>query len=506
MKRIFCLFLCGLLMCALFSGCGQKDPLGQLGDLQSPEDPDLTQAQDTQELTLTYYPERSMNPLESTDYTNRALFSLLYQSLFVVTRDYTVEPILCARYSVSEDMRAYTFYPENATFSDGSRLSAVDVLASLQAAQTSDYYKGRFSHISGMALSGDGGVTVSLTTPYENLPLILDIPIVPAGQVSDPNPLGTGPYTLDDDRLRRRSDWWCSADMAVTAPSIPLVRAESPEQIWEQFHFDHLELDLACADPSSDRYVDFRCDYELWDSENGMFLYLACNMDSLIFSNDAVRAALTYAIDRSAITDKHYYGFARSTTLPASPLSPYYNQTLAQQYSFDSMRFTKALQDQGLAGATIRLLTNKDDSRRLKVAKDIAKMLTDCGVKVELLEYKTNNYIAAVKSRNYDLYLGQTKLSANMDLSPFFDTYGALSYGGINDLALYNLCQQALANHGNYYSLHQSVMKDGRLCPILFHSYAIFASRGVLSKLTPARDNVFFYSLGKTMEDAKTAP
>ena len=170
------------------------------------------------------------------------------------------------------------------------------------------------------------------------------------------------------------------------------------------------------------------------------------------------------------------------------------------------MRFTKALQDQGLAGATIRLLTNKDDSRRLKVAKDIAKMLTDCGVKVELLEYKTNNYIAAVKSRNYDLYLGQTKLSANMDLSPFFDTYGALSYGGINDLALYNLCQQALANHGNYYSLHQSVMKDGRLCPILFHSYAIFASRGVLSKLTPARDNVFFYSLGKTMEDAKTAP
>ena len=91
---------------------------------------------------------------------------------------------------------------------------------------------------------------------------------------------------------------------------------------------------------------------------------------------------------------------------------------------------------------------------------------------------------------------------ANMDLSAFFSAYGALSYGGINDVAAYTLCQQALENHGNYYTLHYTTMKDGHFCPIVFRSYAVYASRGLLTDLTPSRNNVFYYSIGKTMEEA----
>ena len=64
------------------------------------------------------------------------------------------------------------------------------------------------------------------------------------------------------------------------------------------------------------------------------------------------------------------------------------------------------------------------------------------------------------------------------------------------------LCNQALANHGNYYSLHKAVADDGRLCPVLVRSYAVYAERGLLTGLTPARDSVFYYSLCKTMENA----
>jgi hypothetical protein len=45
-------------------------------------------------------------------------------------------------------------------------------------------------------------------------------------------------------------------------------------------------------------------------------------------------------------------------------------------------------------------------------------------------------------------------------------------------------------------------MEDGYLCPILFRSYAVYASRCLLTDLQPARDNVFCYSIGKTLEDA----
>ena len=42
-----------------------------------------------------------------------------------------------------------------------------------------------------------------------------------------------------------------------------------------------------------------------------------------------------------------------------------------------------------------------------------------------------------------------------------------------------------------------------RSLAILFCNYAVYATRGLLTELQPARDNVFFYTLGRTDEDAQ---
>ena len=512
MKRIISLQLCAIMLAGLLSGCAeQENTYTPTGDgLTWDEDytgPVYTKPQENGEqvLKLTYYPDRSMNPFICTDFTNRALFSLLYQSLFAVDRSYNIEPQLCKSYRVSQDMKTYTFYVENATFTDGSALTAQDVAASLQAAKDSRYYGGRFAHISQIAVSDDGGVTVSLATPFENLPLLLDIPILKQTQLQEDQPMGTGPYYLDGGAqaavLRRNTNWWCRAEMVITASAIALTAAESPAGIRDDFEFEGLSL--VCADPGSDRYADYRCDYELWDCENNMFLYLGCNLDSAVFSNPAVRAALVRAVDRDTIAESFYRGFARSASLPASPLSPYYSDVLAAKYAYDGgTAFTQAVTEASLSGTEIILLVNSDDSLRVRVAREIGKALTASGLKVQMQELPTSKYEQSLKLRTYDLYLGQTKLSNNMDLTAFFSSKGSLNYGKISDVAMYTLCTESLANHGNYYTLHKSVMDDGRICPILFRSYAIYAIRGLLTGLTPARDNVFYYSLGKTMENA----
>lgn len=512
MKRILAMVLCAVMVLGL-CGCGGEDAYQPTGDALTWDEaytgPTVTTPEvDTdQELTLTYYPGRSMNPFLCTDFTNRALFSLLYQSLFIVDRNYDTEPMLCKSYTVSEDMKTYVFFPEAATFSDGSVLTAQDVAASLQAAKDSTIYSGRFSHVKEIALTAEGGVSVKLDTAYEDLPLLLDIPILKQSQLQLDVPLGTGPYIFEEAggvaQLRHRDNWWCKASMTVTAQVISLVEAEDAAQIRDEFEF--ADLSLVCADPGSDRYADYRCDYELWDCENNIFLYLGCNMDSTVFSLPEVRAALVYAIDRDTLAESYYRGFARSASLPASPLSPYYNATLAGRYAYDGGEaLKKAVSTVTQPEYPLLLLVNSDDSLRVRVARDICKALVACGLNIELKSVSTSAYNNALRNREYDLYLGQTKLSANMDLSAFFSGSGALSYGNISDVALYTMCTEALANRGNYYTLHQKVMDDGRICPILFRSYAIYATRGLLTGLTPARDNVFYYSLGKTMEDALT--
>ena len=508
MKRILSLLLCLILL--VLCGCSSADkPYTPTGDALMAEDdqgpaPTAPRENTQDSLVLTYYPDQSMNPYLCTDFTNRALFSLLYQGLFSVDRSYQAEPMLCKQYSVSPDLRSYSFSLESATFSDGSVLTAQDVVSSLQAARESTMYQGRFLHIADISVSG-GNVAITLDTPMENLPLLLDIPIIKASQVADHNPLGTGPYIMNTSAanatLQKRTNWWCSADLQITAPIIALTPASSPTQIRDEFEFS--DLSLVCADPGSDRYVDYRCDYELWDCENGMFMYISFCKEGTVFSDPKMRAALTYAIDRDALVSSFYRGFARSTTLPASPLFPSYSQVLANRYTYDPAKFTKAVSEGGFTGTTITMLVNKDDSLRLRVAYAIADAIEACGLKVQMSELSGNAYMEALLFRVFDLHLGQTRLSPNMDLSAFFHTSGALSYGGVNDPAAYQLTLQALENHGNYYTLYQTVMEEGLLCPILTGSYSVYATRGLLTGLTPARDNIFYYSLGKTMEQAQ---
>ena len=510
MKRLIAALLILATIPALLAGC-QIDtdayvPTGNALTYEDGSNQNNIQQETDQELTLIYYPNRTLNPLNATDFTNRTIFSLLYQSLFVTDRNYKTYPVLCKQYSISKDMKTYTIYLENATFSDGSVLTAQDVVATLTAAQSSAYYSGRFQHIRSITAGENGSVVITTDTPMEDLPILLDIPIIKQTQLDAIHPDGTGPYRLDmaggTALLRRRSGWWCNPDMVVTAPAIALKEATDITQIRDSFEFD--SLDLVCADPGSDKYADYRCDFELWDCETGMFLYLFCNMDSPIFADANVRAALTTAIDRDALVDKEYRGFARAATLPASPNSPYYSQVLAAKYAYDGTGETlkKAVSAAKLKGDPLVLMVNSGDSLRVRLAYAIAEMLAVSGLKVEVSECSDSKFQKNLKNRSFDLCLAQTKLSPNMDLSPFFDTYGSLSYGKINDTALYALCKEALANYGNYYTLHQTVMNDGRLCPILFHSYAVYATRGLLTDLTPARDNVFFYTLGKTMESA----
>ena len=456
--------------------------------------------------TLAYSPKDSFNPYTCTNINNRMLFSLLYQSLFTLDSTYRVEPQLCESFTVSEDLTTYTFTLAAATFPDGTELTALDVVESLKKASKSDYYEGRFRHIERISEVEGNRVKITTDTPMENLPMLLDIPIVKYGQAGEERPQGTGPYVLRSEgaelSLHRRDNWWCDVSVPLSARTIDLFAGNTPTAIRDEFEFG--TLGFSTADPGSAGYAAYRCDYELWDAENGIFLYLGCNIKSKVFSQSQVRAALTYAIDRSALVSECYNGFGTAAVLPASPDSPFYDQRLARQIGYEPDNFRQALTEAGMVGRSVRFLVNKGDSVRLQAARKIARMLTDCGLTVELVECDYTDYRAVLRDGNFDLYLGQTKLSPNMDLTEFFRDGGALSWGGMANANCLAMCEAALENSGNYYDLHQMILRNGQLVPILFRSYAVYAERGLSKGMEPSRDNVFYYSMGKTADEVRT--
>lgn len=530
MKRWLSIFLCAGMLLGLLSGCGREEAAyvptgdGLSGDeTQSVTQPDGEGAPAEKQVALAYDPGDSMNPFKATGTTNRALLSLIYQGLFTVNRDYEARPMLCKSYNVSADRKTYTFYIADAFFSDGTAVTADDVVASLNASLESPWYGSRLQHVETISSYGSA-VVLELDTAMEHFPVLLDIPVVKASEVGAAQPLGTGPYRLDGSQLKRQAGWWCDAAVPVDRDTVTLIPGDSAAQIRDCF--EQGTVNMVCTNPADKDYVDFHSDYELWDCENGLFLYLVCNAESEFFSDEAIRTALTHAIDRDKLAADYYRDFAYSATLPASPQSPYYSSSLANDYGYAPEKFRSALLNAGVIReeeptepttdedtekteqtgpekkVTVTMLLCSDDPLRVKVGKAIAAQLEEFGIAVDIVEADGSQFTKLLKKGEYDLYLAQTRLSANMDLSAFFATKSALNYGGLADPAVYAICLEALANADNCYTLHEMIMNEGWLCPLLFQSCAIYTQRGTFTGFDPARDNVFYYDLGRNLSDA----
>ena len=510
MKRLLCI----LLACLLLTGCvfvpTETEPTGETGETETHENNINKQTHEVPKgFGLAYVPEYGFNPYSCTCITNRPIFSLVYESLFVLGSGFQPEPVLCERFAVSEAGTTYLITVcQGVTFSDGSPLTARDVAASLEAAKNSPYYGNRLFQVYTIRALDDRTLEINLHRPYENLPLLLDVPVVKAGTENEERPMGSGPYAFSQEGLdlclRRNRSWWQDNRAPVEYDRILLCPAKDPTAVRDSFEFGNTSL--VCADLNAPNAVGYRCDYELWDCPTSIMQYLGFNLNAGVFSQRELRAAVTHLVDRETLIASVYKGFGEAAYLPCAPTSPLYDQDLAQNYTHDPKAFAEALASVRIPDeGAVTLLVSSADPARQELAHRIADTMTEAGLKTEVTVVAQDVYRYRISTGQFDLYIGEVRLSSNFDLSEFFRTYGSLCYGGIRSENMERLCYDALDNSGNCFDLYRGVMENGFFCPLLFKSYAVMANRGVIGNLQPAVDNVFHLPGGRSLADASVS-
>lgn len=479
---------------------------------------------------LAYQAEYGLDPYNCLSLNNRVIFSFLYEPLFAVNSAYEAVPVLAEGYDISDDGLTTTVYlQKDVRFHDGSRLTAKDVLYSIDQARGSDYYGSRFYAVTNASADGDYTVVLTTSTAYECLPLLLDIPIVkepvvqkpetpsteegsdtekPDGaalpdttteepvEVTPSQPLGTGPYCfVSEHQLERFADWWQDASPIADFSSISLYAATTSADIRD--HFEYEDVNLVRTDPNSSAYVNFHNDYELWNDTTTIMQYVGYNLNSNVFSNYGLRSAITYAIDREKIVTEQTGGFAAAAVLPCSPNAPFYDVRLANSFSYSTARFYEQLESASVEdmdgdgvldlyvtslGYAVpvsgTMLVCSSSYQRVLAASEIVEALNALGFDLTLKTVDSTEFKQALALGNFDLYYGEVRMSANFDLSPFFRYGGSLSYGSLADSYMENLCKLALANNGNTYNLYERVCGRGYITPVLFKNYALYSTRG----------------------------
>jgi len=505
--------ICLLLICLLLTGCTVTPAARETTEAVEME----TLAQDPDRLTqspkgfgLTYVPEYGFNPYDCICITNRPVFSLVYESLFVLNNSFQPEPVLCDRFAVSETGTTYLItLCEGVHFSDGSPLTAKDAVASLKAAKDSKYYGSRFAKVRDFLARDERTLEISLEQAYENLPLLLDVPIVKAGTQSDARPIGSGPYVFYERRnslsLWRNRNWWQDNRAAVEYDTILLTASKNPTAVRDSFEFG--DTSLVCADLNAPNAVGYRCDYELWDCPTTTMVYLGFNLYGDPFSSQSMRTVVTHMLDRESLIKTVYKGFGKAAYLPCSPYSPLYDRDLAESYSYDEEATAKVLRMTAVRSAEDAgvLLVCSADQTRVELARRLAETMTKAGMPMEVNAVDTETYRSRLERGQYDAFLGETRLSGSFDLTEFFRSDGSLCYGGISSSEMEQLARATLENSENCYDLYRGVMENGYFCPLLFKSYAVMANRGIIDSLQPAADCVFHLPGGRSLADASVS-
>ncbi len=484
--RILPLLLALTLLCACAAPAPAQTPSAP-ADETSPvtpaaEESDAPPEEAAQQLALAWTPAEGLDPYACENGTNRALLPLLYEGLYTVRQDFTASHTLCASETVSDDGLVWTLLLREAQFSDGSAVTAADVISSLEAARAGQYAE-RLSCIVNAEAVNTRQVKLTLDAPREQLPLLLDFPITQGGK------LGSGAYVLAGTKLARNP--YFSGACALTAAEITLVPLSKATEIRDAFEQERLSA--VVTDPNAASAVSFHTDYELWTWPTATMQYIGFNLNSELFSDTALRCAVGRAIDRQTLVHDTMGGFGTAAVLPAPPQSGFYDGGLAADYEYSAQEARDFLRRAGEHESfACTMIVSSANSQRVLAAQQAAQMLNAVGFEVTVSPLRHEDFLAALRNGSYDLCYCEIALSADADLMPLFS--GSLP-GLPQNESVQLLCTQARENSGNCYTLHKAIADQGLLCPVAFKSEAVYAARGVLGRLTPSVGSAFWQEI-----------
>ena len=491
LRRAFAALLC----LAALSGCAappesEEPPEPSWEDYLTPSPSGETQTAFS-DFTLPCLDRQSFDPITCPDGVQQTVASLLYEGLFALDDRFEPQCVLCSDWSCDRAALTYTFtLREDAAFSDGSPLTADDVLATYRRAADSARFGARFGNIASMDSSGGRELTLTLRAWDASLPALLDVPIVKKGTEQRDAPLGTGPYVYEPDgpALLASTLWWQKLPLPVERFALLPVKDENAAaQAFTSGDAGLLSLDLTAL---STIYADVPAD--LTDAPSTAMLYLGFNTSRAVFSDAALRRAFGCAIDREQLVRACFASHARSAQFPLSPASPLYPTALEQSCS---------PQDYEAAAATLlsdgsqelSLLVNEENVARVAAAEQLARWLSTDRLACTVLALPWEEYCAALEAGEFDLYLAEARLPANWDCGALLHADGALNFGAYFSV----LTERALAafladpSDATVRDLCERLRDEAPFVPLAFKNVTVLRRQGLTDEIAPTASAPF---------------
>ena len=434
MKRILLAWMAGVLTLSLF-GCAEltdPDPQSQLGAYKEEEERQVIPARHY--MSLIFYEDMDTNPLTTTNSENHELLKLVYSPLIRLNGSLVAEYILAESITV-EGTTVTAVLKKDLKFSDGSKITAADVVASYKTVKktpTSPYYQ-RLANTANITALDEQTVVITLKTVDVDFISNLDIPIMPQSGTA-----ASGPYQFSEKNgklvLIPNTNHYVQPGLATIYLQHPANEQE------RQNMFSVGLLDVYFTSAESDLVFSGGKDYQVQTYAGDNLLYLGVNCTHPLLSNASVRTFLNSLLEREKLADNVLLGQAQETAYPfqaawykAEGLIHEKNLsdlTKKEQAAALGLNLTEnALLDAAGAQVTFSLLVAEGSTVHRDVARAVADSFALSGIKINLETVPRADYNMRLQTGQYELYLGEVKTGRTLNTA-LYAAGSAIHYSG----------------------------------------------------------------------------
>lgn len=524
-KKLTALLLCAVLILAL-PGCGSEDKYSE--DAIYSSIPESTGGKDVQKaeqvdnaFSLNSNSKYSFNPLTATNHSNQLICSLVYENMLDVDNSFNViSNIVNAEESFCNDDGTYWTLKVNEghTFHDGSPVTGKDVYYSIERSIWSDRYRGRFASYQGASYTEDT-VFVSLGVGNKQMIKLLNLPVIKYGTNGDDYPIGSGPYTYNEDHTQLLAYEGFAGYKDLDIKTIYIKEYTSAVDIISAFEDGY--IDLVLNDPSSYSNLGYADINERHSYATTNMHYVMFNMSEGVGQIPAFRFALSYAFDRARLPDL-LGGYAVASAVPMYPTCEYYPTTLNNSLEYNMDTCKVILENAGCKvnngvytynGQEIELdfVLCSDSSAKAGIANRFADEMEKLGIIVNIHSLSWDDYITALEDGEFDLYYGEVKLRNDFDITELLQVRDEdnektnINYSGSHDESYMGyinayLTASELDRSTKYYQLCDYVCSTGSIITIGFERQEVISHRGVIKGMNPNAGNPLYDYVNWTID------
>ena len=347
----------------------------------------------------------SLDPHKVSDIYSANVIRQIYSNLVQINEKVEIVPDLAEKWENPDDLTWVFHLRKGVKFHNGEPFTAADVKYTIERIKDPKTASPGATHLREVAsVEALDDYTVKIVTKRAFAPMLMSLTryetsIVNAKAVAGAGAdygskaaVGTGPFKFvswsrGDKVILQKYDGYFRGPASLDT----VVYRGIPEDATRLIELQSGGVDLI---PGNFPYQEFanvqkEGKYTTYTVPAQSTLYMGLNTEVKPFDNKLVRQAMNYAVDKKAIVDAIYFGFAQPSRGPISPVIWGFDNSRKEAYPFNPAKAKELLKQAGFPDGFEMTIFSDNRTERRSAAELIQAYLAEVGIKakVELMEW-----------------------------------------------------------------------------------------------------------------------